>query len=127
MRVIRLLFFYLFRNDAEKRTIWLYESGVLLGICAVIYWADHTPYLLFVLAAATVLYTQLCGRIDLWQWWASVRTRWEEYQQHEESMRQVQAHLARQQAAVTSAVPPSSLAGTPAGLSLIHISEPTRR
>ena len=113
--MIRLLFFYLFRNDAEKRTIWLYESGVLLGICAVIYWADHTPYLLFVLAVATVLYTQLCGRIDLWQWWASLRTRWEEYQQHEESMRQVQAHLARQQAAVTSTVPPSSLAGTPAG------------
>lgn len=103
------------RNDAEKRTIWLYEAGVLLGICVVIYWADHTPYLLLVLAAATVLYTQLCGRIDLRQWWASVRTRWEEYQQHEESMRQVQAHLARQQAAAASTVPQSSLAGTPAG------------
>lgn len=110
-----MMIFFFFRNDAEKRTIWLYESGVLLGICAVIYWADHTPYLLFVLAAATVLYTQLCGRIDLRQWWASVRTRWEEYQQHEESMRQVQAHLARQQAAAASTGPHSSLAGTPGG------------
>ncbi|XP_076447534.1 uncharacterized protein LOC143284594 [Babylonia areolata] len=100
-------------NYAEKRTIWLCEAGVLLGICGIVYWADHTPYLLFVLAVATGVYTQLCGRIDLRQWWASVRTRWEEYQQHEESMRQVQAHLARQQAVSASAVPQSSLAGAP--------------
>ncbi|KAK7102846.1 ubiquitin carboxyl-terminal hydrolase 20-like [Littorina saxatilis] len=102
-------------NDSEKRTIWLYEAGVLLGICAVIYWADHTPYLLLFLAAATGLYTQLCGRINVWEWWASVRTRWEEYQQHEESMRQVQAHLARQQSAAAAAVPQTSFAGTPGG------------
>lgn len=92
-------------NDAEKRTIWLCESGVLFGICAIVYWADHTPYLLLVLAAATGVYTQLCGRVDVRGWIASLRTRWEEYQQHEESMRQVQAHqaqLARQQAAATA-------------------------
>ncbi|KAL8588494.1 hypothetical protein ACOMHN_022281 [Nucella lapillus] len=100
-------------SDAEKRTIWLCEAGVLLGICWIVYWADHTPYLLFFLAVATGVYTQLCGRIDLRQWWASVRTRWEEYQQHEESMRQVQAHLARQQAAAASVIPQASLAGTP--------------
>lgn len=92
-------------NDAEKRTIWLCESAVLLGICGIIYWVDHTPYLLLSLAIATGVYTQLCGRVDLREWWFSVRTRWEEYQQHEESMRQVQAHLARQQAAAASAVP----------------------
>ncbi|KAK7478569.1 hypothetical protein BaRGS_00030168 [Batillaria attramentaria] len=99
-------------NDAEKRTIWLCESGVLLGICCIIYWADHTPYLLLALATATGVYTQLCGRIDVRQWWSSVHTRWEEYQQHEESMRQVQAHLARQQAAVASTMPVSP-AGSP--------------
>lgn len=69
-----------------------------MAICGLIYWADHTPYLLLGLAGATGIYTQLCGRIDLHQWWATLCTRWEEYQQHEESMRQVQAHLARQQA-----------------------------
>lgn len=89
-------------NDAEKRTIWLCEAVVLLGLCGLIYWADHTPYLLLVLSAATGIYTQLYGRINLRQWWTTLCTRWEEYQQHEESMRQVQAHIARQQASTVS-------------------------
>lgn len=72
---------------------------------------DHFPYLLFGLSTATCVYTQIRGRVDLQKVWTSIRTRWEEYQQHEESIRQMQA---RQQASAQQI--------SNAGISMTHLS-----
>ena len=61
---------------------------MLLAICVVIYLLDHTPYVLVSLAATTLAYTQILSRLDLPHCWHAIRTRWEEYQQHEDSIQQ---------------------------------------
>ncbi|XP_067684287.1 ubiquitin carboxyl-terminal hydrolase 33-like [Haliotis asinina] len=83
-------------NDDEKRTIWLYESLILTAVSIGIYLLDHVPYLLLLLTTVTFIYTQLYGRIDFRYWWNLLKTRWEEYQQHEESMEHMREQLSRQ-------------------------------
>ncbi|KAK3587115.1 hypothetical protein CHS0354_023569 [Potamilus streckersoni] len=78
------------RNQAEKRTIWLYESLVLAAVSLLVYICDHTPYILLLLTSLTLAYTLFCGRVDFSYWWTNVNTRWEEYQQHQESMLMMQ-------------------------------------
>jgi len=51
-------------TEEEKRLIWLYESAAILVLSLVIYMFHHVPYILVTLAASTVLYTQLLGRVD---------------------------------------------------------------
>ena len=74
------------RSETEKKTIWKWESLVLLVICLLVYVCDHTPYLLIILSIVTFTYTQLGGVVNLHQWYTVLRTRWEEHQQHQDSM-----------------------------------------
>ena len=55
---------FVFSTDSEKRLIWLYESLVLAAACVIIYLFVGTPYLCLFLAIATLLYSQLLGRVD---------------------------------------------------------------
>jgi hypothetical protein len=89
-------FYIFFRSQEEKKKIWLFESFALLGFCLLIYICDHTPYVLILLTIVTFVYTQLpwlCFNPDLRHWWHAMQTRWEEYQQHQDSMNRLQKQL----------------------------------
>ncbi|KAK6177280.1 hypothetical protein SNE40_015409 [Patella caerulea] len=83
-------------SDEEKRRIWLFESAALVCLSVVIYLIDHTPVVLIPLTLFTFLYTQLYRRVDFRYWWNLVITRWEEAQQHKESMIQRKKHQLQQ-------------------------------
>ncbi|XP_074645923.1 uncharacterized protein LOC141902183 [Tubulanus polymorphus] len=74
------------RSDAEKRYVWLYEALVLFILGVVIYLVSHTPHILFVISFATVFYAAIHGRVHLHDWLTRLENRWDEFQQHEESM-----------------------------------------
>ncbi|XP_013412846.1 ubiquitin carboxyl-terminal hydrolase 7 [Lingula anatina] len=84
------------RDDGEKRLVWLYEALALMFFSVVVYIIDHVPYLLFTLAVLTLLYTQVHGRVDFRDLWIQLTTRWDEFQQHEESMEQMRREQVRQ-------------------------------
>lgn len=77
-------------TDEEKRLIWLYESVAIFILSAVIYLFHHVPYMLATLACTTFLYTQLLGRVDFSYWWHLLVTKWDEFEQHEQSLEQRQ-------------------------------------
>jgi len=92
-------FYIFFRSQEEKKKIWLFESFALLGFCLLIYICDHTPYVLILLTIVTFVYTQLpwlCFNPDLRHWWHAMQTRWEEYQQHQDSMNRLQRQLSNE-------------------------------
>lgn len=74
------------RNQGKKQTIWLIESGVLMLMCCLIHAFYHTPYLLLSLTLITFTFTQVLSRINVQYWWLNIRTKWDEYQQHQDSM-----------------------------------------
>ena len=84
--VILSVYYVVCSSETEKKTIWKWESLVLLVICLLVYVCDHTPYLLIVLSIVTFTYMQLGGVVNLHQWYSVLRTRWEEHQQHQDSM-----------------------------------------
>lgn len=60
----------------------------MLALVSVIFYLfHHVPYLLIFLTVITFVYTQLCGRVDVSFWWRQWITRFEDYQQHQESQR----------------------------------------
>lgn len=77
-------------TEEEKRLIWLYESVAILLLSMIIYTVHHVPYILVTLAASTFLYTQLLGRVDFSYWWHLLVTKWDEFEQHEQSLEQRQ-------------------------------------
>lgn len=75
-----------FRIEAERRIVWLYEVAVLTGLCVIIYLCDHFPFILVILTVTTLIVTQFINQLSLHQWWTALQTRWDEYQQHQESI-----------------------------------------
>ncbi|VDI11600.1 Hypothetical predicted protein [Mytilus galloprovincialis] len=87
------------RSPEEKKKIWLFESAALLISCVLIQLCDHTPYFLIGLTIVTFVYTQLPWlrfNPDLRHWWGVAQTRWEEYQQHSDSMARLQKQLSNE-------------------------------
>lgn len=91
------MFYPFFRDDQEKRSIWLYESVCLSLICILIYLFHHVPYLLIVLTSITFAYTQVFGRAGFTNAFANLRSHWENHLQHEESMKQIERQKQQQQ------------------------------
>lgn len=87
------------RSAEEKKRIWLVESFTLMIFCLLIYLCDHTPYILILLTVVTFVYTQLPWlrfNPDIRQWWNAMQNRWEEYQQHTDSMNRLQRQLSNE-------------------------------
>ncbi|XP_033745226.1 uncharacterized protein LOC117330824 [Pecten maximus] len=86
------------RTPDEKKTIWFGESVILALTSIIIYFCDHTPVVLICLTVITFLYTQSNGMVNVRNWYISLKTRWEEYQQHQDSVERMRIHLNNQQA-----------------------------
>ncbi|XP_064633271.1 uncharacterized protein LOC135491379 [Lineus longissimus] len=80
-------------DERQKQKIWLYESLVLSMLSVVVFLASHCPYLLLLFTLVTFMYTQLSSHVDLRYWWASMMNRWDEFQQHEQSMEEFSKRL----------------------------------
>ncbi|XP_060078468.1 uncharacterized protein LOC132557958 [Ylistrum balloti] len=86
------------RTPEEKKTIWFGESVILALTSIIIYFCDHTPVVLISLTVVTFVYTQSSGMVSIRNWYISLKTRWEEYQQHQDSVERMKIHLNNQQA-----------------------------
>ncbi|OWF45254.1 ubiquitin carboxyl-terminal hydrolase 3-like [Mizuhopecten yessoensis] len=86
------------RTPGEKKTIWFGESVILALTSIIIYFCDHTPVVLIFLTMITFVYTQSSGMVNVRNWYISLKTRWEEYQQHQDSVERMRIHLNNQQA-----------------------------
>lgn len=86
------------RSREEKKTIWFGESVILALTSIIIYFCDHTPIVLICLTVLTFVYTQSSGMTTVRNWYISLKTRWDEYQQHQDSVERMRIHLNNQQA-----------------------------
>lgn len=90
------------RTPEEKKKIWLGESVILALTSIIIYFCDHTPAVLISLTLITFVYTQSSGTFNVRNWYISLKTRWEEYQQHQDSVERMRMHMHNQQAYIRS-------------------------
>lgn len=81
------------KSMQEKRHIWFWESVVLIVLSIIIYLCDHFPFLLILLSLVTLGYTQFGVSFNLLRWWTQMKARWEEHQQHQDSMSRLQVQL----------------------------------
>lgn len=84
-------------TEDEKKMIWLYEGGFLGALTLLVYSLHHAPYVLFLLALVTVMYTQLLGKVDFISWWRWIVTKWEEHQHHTDNVKMIKAYYTQRE------------------------------
>lgn len=94
------------RSTDAKEMIWRFECVVLFVAVIYVWWMYHMPYFLVFMLTLAVWSTQTTLTANMRRWWLLVLARWEEFEQHEESMGQMQQQQQFPDDVVNNAVKP---------------------